>query len=81
VASPPVGWSAVAASSSSGESESTTMLWECPRWVAHLPESTSSLGSSEALGPASLAAESCFELATGALGGGPSVTPFERKGP
>jgi hypothetical protein len=49
------------------------------RPLARLDASLS--GSLEASGPASLAAESCSELAAGALGGGPGVTPSKKKGP
>jgi hypothetical protein len=82
VASPLAGWLAEGASLSEEESESTTMLWERPWWVALPLESMSSLsGSSEASGPASLVVESCSELAAEAVGEGPSVTLSERKGP
>jgi hypothetical protein len=80
-ASPPVGWSGEEESSSE-ESESTTvpsgLLW----WTSRPPDSASSSSPSpEAMGPVPLAAESCSELATGALGRGPGTTPSTRNGP
>jgi hypothetical protein len=81
-ASPPVGWSGKANSSSSKESESTTVLSECLRQATRAPDLALSLSrSSEASGPTPLAAESCSELAVGALGRGPGMTLSARKGP
>jgi hypothetical protein len=80
-ASPPVGWSGKAVSSSE-ESESTTILSERLRHASHSPDSApSSSRSPEAVGPVPLAAESCFELAAGALGRGLGMTSSARSGP
>jgi hypothetical protein len=78
--SPLVDWSGKA-DSSSEEFESTTILSEHLRWATLSPDSApSSSRYSEASGPAPLAAEFCFELATGAFGRGPGVMPSARNG-
>jgi hypothetical protein len=80
-ASPPVGWSGKA-DSSEEESESTTVLSERLRRATRSPDSAPSLSRSlEASGPTPLAAKSCSELATGALGRGSGVMPSARNGP
>jgi hypothetical protein len=79
--SPPVGWSGEEESSPE-ESESTTVPSGCLQRTSRSLDSTSSLSPSpEAVGPIPLVAESCSELATGALGRGPGMTPLARNGP
>jgi hypothetical protein len=78
--SPSVGWSGKAEPSSE-ESESTTVPSGRLRWTSRSPDSASSSKSPEVVGPVPLAAESCSELATGALGRGPGTTPLARNGP
>jgi hypothetical protein len=79
--SPLVGWSGKVEPSSE-ESESTTVPSGCLRWTSRSPDSASSSSKSpEAMGPVPLAAESCSELAAGALGRGPGTTPLARNGP
>jgi hypothetical protein len=52
------------------------------RHASRSPDSVSSSSRSlEAMGPAPLAAESCSELASGALGRGPGTTPLAWNGP
>jgi hypothetical protein len=79
--SPPVGWSGEEESSSE-ESQSTTVPAGRLRRTSWSPDSASSSSRSpEAVGPVPLAAESCSELAAGALGRGPGTTPSARNGP
>jgi hypothetical protein len=79
--SPPVGWSGKAVLSSE-ESENITVLPERLQRANCSPDSaSSSSGSSEAVGPTPLAAESCSELATGTLGRGPGTMSSARNGP
>jgi hypothetical protein len=80
-ASPPMGWSGEAESSSE-ESESTTVPSGCLRRASRSPDPTSSSSRSpEAEGPAPLASESCSELTAGRLGRGPGTTLSARNGP
>jgi hypothetical protein len=79
--SPPVGWSDEEESSEE-ESESTTVpSGRLRRTSCSLDSASSSSRSLEAEGPAPRAAESCSELAAGALGRGPGTMPSARSRP